>query len=526
MNEVVIASSFPMSTIPYFSAFIESLANKTKSVNLRVFEGSGLEPATSVLSPAPFINHMENLIMSLSRKMTPHARDVSVPWHCQDVLSLLAAKIAGARFATLTMHDKSFIDPFIRQGLVQPSSLEAQYLDLLEQSAVEQADELYVFEDYSRLPNIKGHYHLMRHSQIPDYRSRPVETTASHDPELIQWPKNFRLRFWAFHNKMTGGARVFFRLANELKKATSWDIKIFATCPAPGWIPLDVPWVEFSSPETIIPALNQQSDLVVVMYWMQMHDAAKLNVPKVLLEQGDPVLFDANVQAAYRDELFTAYKSAIPIVAVSDHLRSTLGHLFNVASDVWFPGIDYENFYPRNREFLSDFTNIILVGDDAMAFKGILESLGGLSFVSHPLRIIQSSPGCSQYARIPVPRILFCSPARERLGQLFRVSALYLGCSWYESFPLPPLEAMGSGTVVLSSNNGGILQYGIDGRNIVLIDNPANPRSIGEVVDKIIENRDLYLLLQEEGFKTARRYAWPESAKKFAELSLRLSRTN
>jgi glycosyltransferase involved in cell wall biosynthesis len=57
---------------------------------------------------------------------------------------------------------------------------------------------------------------------------------------------------------------------------------------------------------------------------------------------------------------------------------------------------------------------------------------------------------------------------RSSLALLYRFAYVYMSTSLYESCPLPPLEAMSSGTAVLATDNGGIRTYAKPGENCVL----------------------------------------------------------
>jgi mannose-1-phosphate guanylyltransferase len=64
---------------------------------------------------------------------------------------------------------------------------------------------------------------------------------------------------------------------------------------------------------------------------------------------------------------------------------------------------------------------------------------------------------------------------------------VYLCASHYESFPLPPLEAMACGAPVVTTANVGVLEYARDAQNAVVVpigDVAAMKAAIGRVLDE------------------------------------------
>ncbi|MFA7059651.1 MAG: glycosyltransferase family 4 protein [Pedobacter sp.] len=102
------------------------------------------------------------------------------------------------------------------------------------------------------------------------------------------------------------------------------------------------------------------------------------------------------------------------------------------------------------------------------------------------------------------------------LPEIYSTADILLCPSWYESFPMPPIEAMACGTAVITTPFGAE-DYTEDGQNCLIVP-PRNPNKMAEAVIRLIENEELRNKLAEEGIKTARRFTWERSVNQFEEI--------
>ena len=105
-------------------------------------------------------------------------------------------------------------------------------------------------------------------------------------------------------------------------------------------------------------------------------------------------------------------------------------------------------------------------------------------------------------------------------GKLFGadLARAYSGChaclvpSWFESFPLPPLEAMACGTAVVTTPAGNE-DYVRNGRNALTA--PArDPRALAAALLRLEGDPGLCFSLTEEGIKTAGLHGWDNAVKR------------
>ncbi len=110
----------------------------------------------------------------------------------------------------------------------------------------------------------------------------------------------------------------------------------------------------------------------------------------------------------------------------------------------------------------------------------------------------------------------------DQLSQLYAESDIVLCPSWYESFPLPPLEAMACGTAVITTRYG-TEDYAMDGHNAIVV----RPRVISDFVvalDGLIRMPELRARLARNGRAMAESLSWDDAVQAREELLWRIHR--
>jgi glycosyltransferase involved in cell wall biosynthesis len=99
----------------------------------------------------------------------------------------------------------------------------------------------------------------------------------------------------------------------------------------------------------------------------------------------------------------------------------------------------------------------------------------------------------------------------ETLASLYRLASVFVFPSLYEGFGLPPLEAMASGTPVVTSNVSSMPE--VTGDAAVLVD-PYNVGSIVDGIARVLEDPALSAELRRKGIARAREFSWERSVKR------------
>lgn len=101
------------------------------------------------------------------------------------------------------------------------------------------------------------------------------------------------------------------------------------------------------------------------------------------------------------------------------------------------------------------------------------------------------------------------------LAVLYRLASVFVFPSLYEGFGLPPLEAMASGTPVVTSKVSSLPE--VVGDAAVLID-PYDACSIAEGIRRILTDRTLEETLRQRGPARAREFSWERSVRQMRDI--------
>jgi glycosyltransferase involved in cell wall biosynthesis len=87
--------------------------------------------------------------------------------------------------------------------------------------------------------------------------------------------------------------------------------------------------------------------------------------------------------------------------------------------------------------------------------------------------------------------------------------------SLYEGFGLPPLEAMASGTPVVTSNVSSLPE--VAGDAALLVD-PYDPTAIADGIYKVLTDEGTRRSLRQKGVARAQQFSWEESVRRVRQI--------
>ncbi len=103
----------------------------------------------------------------------------------------------------------------------------------------------------------------------------------------------------------------------------------------------------------------------------------------------------------------------------------------------------------------------------------------------------------------------------ETLAVMYRLAGVFVFPSLYEGFGLPPLEAMASGTPVVTSNVSSLPE--VTGDAAVLVD-PLEPAAIADGIFRVLTNESLRRELRQKGLARASQFSWETSVRRVREI--------
>jgi glycosyltransferase involved in cell wall biosynthesis len=105
--------------------------------------------------------------------------------------------------------------------------------------------------------------------------------------------------------------------------------------------------------------------------------------------------------------------------------------------------------------------------------------------------------------------------ADQTLAALYRLAGVFVFPSLYEGFGLPPLEAMASGTPVITSNVSSLPE--VVGDAALMID-PYEPEAIADAMRRVLTDEALRADLRRRGLARAREFSWERSIARVREI--------
>lgn len=190
-----------------------------------------------------------------------------------------------------------------------------------------------------------------------------------------------------------------------------------------------------------------------------------------------------------------------------------------------FPAIDHKVFFPQKMKKSIDRSRQIRVVSLAKYkwWKGFPDALRAIDIVRKQGYEIdfQAFGGAFDPTTLPeevkhIPFRFVGSKQNEALAEFYTDADILVSASYFESFPLPPLEAMACGTPVVTTRFG-TEDYAFD-RQTALVVEPKNPEALANAIIELIEDSELYTKLSDEGPKAAQKFTWERSAKQISDL--------
>jgi glycosyltransferase involved in cell wall biosynthesis len=282
----------------------------------------------------------------------------------------------------------------------------------------------------------------------------------------------------------------------------------------------------FHSPHYVMPPLTPCKSVVTI------HDCIHLRFPQYLPNR---------LGYAYaRSFLWTATHLSNRVMTVSEASKRDILEYFRVPPqkiDVIYNGIDERFGQPPAEEDVVRVRERYQLDGPFVLYAGNIKphkNLGRLIEAFHLLRtggggfdqvkLVIIGDEIAKYAALRHAvhrhklhkhvRFFGFVPSRT-LAILYRLADVFVFPSLYEGFGLPPLEAMASGTPVITSNVSSLPE--VVGDAAILID-PLQPEAIADALRRVLGDAALREDLRQRGLERARHFSWERSIHRVREI--------
>lgn len=310
----------------------------------------------------------------------------------------------------------------------------------------------------------------------------------------------------------SGGVKIIFEHANRLK-ARGHDVEIIC-----GEKQTDKPWFNVKVPITYNGLSSiPKADIVVGTYfstlpYVQSADA----LVKVHLCQG----YEAHLHEdkAVLETIRNNYRMVPTKVVVSKWLKGIIDEEYEIDSNYVGNAVDRYVFsfqeHSRNEK-----PRILVVGDDGLEIKGInyaLDAIGDL-VKEGKVELVRLSGSKQTFTKLDCEFHQMSKMTQDEIAEVYDSCDVAINAAKkVEGFSLPPLEAMASGTPVITTDCGGVVDYANEFNAYVV---PAeNPQAIREKLDLLLKNPISYSRLVQRGLQTSKEWVWYKQIDKLEAL--------
>ena len=326
------------------------------------------------------------------------------------------------------------------------------------------------------------------------------------------------------HKNLTGGMKCLLEQMRQLRRRGHEVYALIKGNPGdnaiPNWSDVDLD-SELSGQFVIktkedLAHLSVKFDALMLGFFSQIPDYVGLNTPLVYWEQGYEALYgDYGALLDSENQTLQQYRkiygSKLNYLAVADVVADVLHSKYGIDAKLLYNGIDHEFYHPlADKKFSS---TILLVGNPNLGFKNFPFALRVLNEVWARGGRFSVKWACQtkpNVANLLFPIDFHVMVPQNQLAELYRTSDLFLSTSVYESFPMPPMEAMASGTPVVATDCGGITTYGRNHQNMIIVDQ-EDVAACANAVLSLLQNESERNRLSQEGLKTAHEFSFTRS---------------
>ena len=284
----------------------------------------------------------------------------------------------------------------------------------------------------------------------------------------------------------------------------------------------------FHAPHYILPALVRCRSVVTI------HDCIHLMFPQYL-----PNRF---ALAYARTSMALAASRSTRVMTVSESSKRDIIRFFDTdpakisviynAYDERFAIEPSEEDILRVRERYQLHDEFVLYAGNVKPHKNLERLIEAFDLVRKRgldhLKLVLIGDQISKYAVLrravhqhqlhPYVRFLGYLP-EETLAVMYRLAGVFVFPSLYEGFGLPPLEAMVSGTPVVTSTASSLPE--VAGNAAELVDQ-YDPHAIADGIYRVLTDEGVRRDLRQKGLARARQFSWEESVRRIHEIYMQV----
>lgn len=349
-----------------------------------------------------------------------------------------------------------------------------------------------------------------------------------------------RINYTMYGTKLTGGVRVIFEIINKLaERGHEMSVTTIGDEQQASWFPLQAKIIGIA-PEFKEKLLSKFGYDIVSYHIQKLSNAtpdcdinvatfcytayavhrSNKGIPFYHMQHYEKLFFNDTYRKQIAKE---TYYLPLHKIANSIWLRNKLtseGLPVDPNMQIVNPAIEHQFFHANyNKTPRKDNAQrIVTLGKD-VDWKGLRDLFDAMEIVQQKNKNAKLILfGCDSVS-FDTKGVNYECVGRKQdtaLAQLYVDADIVITPSWYESFPLPPLEAMACGTPVITTRYG-TEDYAVDNENCIVIE-PKDKKVMSDAILRLLNNDQLQKKFKDSGPKTAQQYTWNNTADKIEKI--------
>jgi glycosyltransferase involved in cell wall biosynthesis len=317
----------------------------------------------------------------------------------------------------------------------------------------------------------------------------------------------------------TYGARMVERGPTNTPPATPVRTARTHHLRAPPWAITDYS-VAFQIPGSIVELPRRpRADVYIATSWQSAiptyFTSRRMAAPMLYFVQADETTFSRF--PPFRRLAEKTYRLPVTRFTQSMWLKDFLERAYGGEVHYIGMGIDHEAFYPRSlpRERVV-FT--VARSDPNKGFSVFVQAMKLLSARQKDFQVlIAGERRMVEGSGFGFPFTYLGWINDDHLLADLYARSIFVNTGLQEALPMPPLEAMASGSSVVVSDIPGAREYSRNGVNCLLT-TPGNPRDVADKVEQLLESDQLRSHIAHGAVETASSYTWEAAVHRLAAL--------
>ena len=278
--------------------------------------------------------------------------------------------------------------------------------------------------------------------------------------------------------------------------------------------------------ESYVHSIAPEADITLATSFETARPAYLLTGKKFYFPQHYEVYFSDGFDSPIHAEALArqSYNLRFRMIANSTWLKNQLLSEADIDSvDLCVNAIDHKVFYgdPKNSA-PSNRVIVISYGGRQADWKGFREMAQAVAIARRTLADVEIEWRVYGDALVAPGQITpyiplgFLPPSK--LSEQYRQADILLSASWYESFPLFPIEAMACGLPVITTQPG-TEDYAVHGETAEVVQ-ARDPQSIADGLVKLVTDNEYRFRIAQAGNEKVREFTWARSVGRLESILL------